>query len=76
MLGTAWEQVGEERREEHLLERWRYLLDLYQEQPHLLDPHLPQILGKRYVHIIIIIAVLQIPEILKSNKSYKIRQFW
>ena len=36
---------GEERKTEQLLERWKYVLDLYQEQPHLLDPHLPAILG-------------------------------
>jgi tubulin-specific chaperone D len=46
MISSVMEVSGEERRREQLLERWRYVLDLYQEQPHLLDPHLPAILGK------------------------------
>ena len=45
LISSSWDSLGEERREEQLLERWKYLLDLYQEQPHLIDPHLPHILG-------------------------------
>ena len=46
MMSSAWEKVEDERKEEQLLERWKYLFDLYQEQPHLIDPHLTSILGK------------------------------
>jgi hypothetical protein len=50
MMNSLSEVSSEERKREQLLERWKYLLDLYQEQPHLLDPHLPTILGT--VHVI------------------------
>ncbi len=48
MMDSLSEVSSEERKREQLLERWKYLLDLYQEQPHLLDPHLPTILGTCY----------------------------
>jgi hypothetical protein len=48
MMDSLSEVSSEERKREQLLERWKYLLDLYQEQPHLLDPHLPTILGTSY----------------------------
>ena len=47
--------LGEERYKERLKE----ILDLYQEQPHLLDPHLPGFLSR------LIQAILR----LKSNKN-------
>ena len=50
MIDGAWEQLEDERKEEQLLERWKCLLDLYQEQPHLIDPHLNGILG---IHCVI-----------------------
>ena len=46
MMDSLMLVSSEERKREQLLERWKYLLDLYQEQPHLLDPHLPTILGR------------------------------
>ena len=46
MMGAAWEHLENERDEEQILERWKYVLDLYQEQPHLIDPHLDTILGR------------------------------
>ena len=36
------------RTEEKLVERWKLILDRYQEQPHLLDPALPKLLGMSY----------------------------
>jgi len=49
MMDTLREVSSEERKREQLLERWKYLLDLYQEQPHLLDPHLTTILGRFFL---------------------------
>lgn len=45
MDSMADKNLSQDRKREQLLERWKYVLDLYQEQPHLLDPHLPTILG-------------------------------
>jgi len=39
MMEAAWEHLENERDEEQILERGKYVLDLYQEQPHLIDPH-------------------------------------
>jgi len=54
LMSTAWDQVGgegtglqgvkQERKAEQLLERWKFIFDAYQEQPHLIDPHLATIL--------------------------------
>ena len=51
MMGFAWEHLENERDEEQILERWKYVLDLYQEQPHLIDPHLDTILGGPKINI-------------------------
>ena len=44
MMKKAW--TVDERGTETLLERWKFVLDTYQEQPHLIDPHLANILGR------------------------------
>ena len=37
--------IKDENAHELVVERFKYVLDWYQEQPHLLDPHLESLLG-------------------------------
>ena len=39
------ETIKDENKHELAVERFKYVLDWYQEQPHLLDPHLESLLG-------------------------------
>ncbi|XP_032285686.1 tubulin-specific chaperone D isoform X3 [Phoca vitulina] len=40
LLGSLWKVLGDRAAREGALERFRVIMDKYQEQPHLLDPHL------------------------------------
>nr|XP_045746113.2 tubulin-specific chaperone D [Mirounga angustirostris] len=40
LLGRLWKVLGDRAAREGALERFRVIMDKYQEQPHLLDPHL------------------------------------